>query len=292
MWTTGCRAESSTLVSFVTLLALAFRAIGVAARARGAVGRTPWAQNLWCWGIGCGLFAHATAFISVSLLRTDEDPVLSLPHADRGGVLVRPRGERAKCGADAECDGVAERLADRVTSRRAVSDESIVLNGPQTLRRRRSAPGDRLCRRHALVLPVERDLGALLLAGRALPNTLTANSSAPLRADVGAPSGVAFGEAEQLRGPRVPRRVANGRASQLRGVPSPPSSRLARDQLGRSRPGRERSGRRDAYRRTSGKSELTTGRPSARYSLSLIGLQLRIHSLSRHGMIATSKPAP
>ena len=37
---------------------------------------------------------------------------------------------------------------------------------------------------------------------------------------------------------------------------------------------------------------LTTGRPSARYSLSLTGLANLIHSLSSHGIRATSKPRP
>jgi hypothetical protein len=55
-----------TLVAFVALMSLAFRAIGICARAGSRLGRTPRAQSLWSWGIGCGLMAHATAFISVS----------------------------------------------------------------------------------------------------------------------------------------------------------------------------------------------------------------------------------
>lgn len=54
------------LAAFVALMSLAFRAIGICTRAGGRFGRTPRAQSLWCWGIGCGLMAHATAFISVS----------------------------------------------------------------------------------------------------------------------------------------------------------------------------------------------------------------------------------
>lgn len=54
------------LLAFVILLSLAFRGTGIAARAGGRVGRKPAAQAFWCWGIGCGLLAHATAFMSVS----------------------------------------------------------------------------------------------------------------------------------------------------------------------------------------------------------------------------------
>lgn len=54
------------LVAFVALMSFAFRGIGIAGEAGARFGRTPRAQSLWCWGIGCGLMAHTTAFISVS----------------------------------------------------------------------------------------------------------------------------------------------------------------------------------------------------------------------------------
>ena len=54
------------LISFVALVALTFRAVGNARVAGGVAGRKPSAQDLWCWGLGCALLGHATAFISVA----------------------------------------------------------------------------------------------------------------------------------------------------------------------------------------------------------------------------------
>jgi hypothetical protein len=62
----GVSGGMLTLIAFVIALAVAFRGMGRAARAGAKVRRPARAQGLWCWGLGCGLFAHATAFISVS----------------------------------------------------------------------------------------------------------------------------------------------------------------------------------------------------------------------------------
>lgn len=57
-----------TLVAFVSVLGLGFRAIGIAGKAgRSMVPlRSPRAQRFWCWGLGVALTAHAVAFMGVS----------------------------------------------------------------------------------------------------------------------------------------------------------------------------------------------------------------------------------
>jgi hypothetical protein len=64
--TEGVTGGILALVSFCVLLTVSFRAMGSASRSGKLGGRSPRAQDLWCWGIGCGLFAHAMGFISVS----------------------------------------------------------------------------------------------------------------------------------------------------------------------------------------------------------------------------------
>jgi len=57
-----------TLAAFITVLSLAFRALGLARKAgvRMAPNRQPWAQGLWCWGLGASLTGQCASFISVS----------------------------------------------------------------------------------------------------------------------------------------------------------------------------------------------------------------------------------
>lgn len=94
----GVTAGILNLIAFVTLLAMAFRGIGLAARAGRRLRRNPRMHGLWCWGIGCGLFAHATAFISVSYwgqMQVLFDLFLALIAAEYAFALV-PRRQASR----------------------------------------------------------------------------------------------------------------------------------------------------------------------------------------------------
>ena len=54
------------LVSFVLLMGFSFRGIGIARAVRNGLVRPAREQGFWCWGVGCSLFSHTIALISVS----------------------------------------------------------------------------------------------------------------------------------------------------------------------------------------------------------------------------------
>ena len=87
----GVNGGIFAVVTFVALLAFSFRGVGIAGKVGGLVGRTPSSQALWCWGLGCGLFAHAVGFISVSYfgqMRIIFCMLIALIAAERSFVAV------------------------------------------------------------------------------------------------------------------------------------------------------------------------------------------------------------